>query len=146
MVKRVLRCLPAAPGRPSPSTPASAALALLALMGVGLVACATHPAPTPPPPPVVAAPSPPPAAAPVAAAATSQEPVINAKLLHQGYRAKVTNGQVLYCRSEPITGSQFKTTTCLTEDQLLTRERNTDTFKDNMGRDFGNTCAGPQCR
>jgi len=65
---------------------------------------------------------------PVAAAATSKEPATRqvpvtmanvAEVQHAGYKVVNKDGEKLYCRTDPITGSRLQThTQCLTEQEL----------------------------
>ncbi len=58
-------------------------------------------------------------AAPTAAAnspATAAE--VNRSLVSQGYQATTYRGQLVYCRTEKLTGSQFSHKTCLSEADL----------------------------
>lgn len=45
--------------------------------------------------------------------------------LRQGYRPSLLRGQLLYCRSEAVTGTQFPSTVCVSEQQIREQEHNT---------------------
>ena len=95
------------------------------LVAVAIVGCAGHPeqaGPAAGQPVAVAAPA---ASAPAATtngAATKQVPVTLAnatEVQHAGYKIVNKDGQKLYCRTDPITGSRLQTRTqCLTEQEL----------------------------
>ena len=76
-----------------------------------LAACAGAP-PKPAEPPAVATP---PQASAGAATNSVLTPQVIDKLKHQGYAFKKSNGQDMYCRTDPVVGSHIATTTtCLT--------------------------------
>jgi hypothetical protein len=53
---------------------------------------------------------------------TASPPVLDAKLLQEGYRPATYHGQQLYCRKQSVTGTQFTTKVCLTPDQIRDQE------------------------
>ena len=60
-------------------------------------------------------------AAPAAHAAgdsSGDKPAINKELVSAGYVARVRKDRVLYCRNDFVTGTQFKRTTCYTEQEI----------------------------
>jgi len=85
-----------------------------------------------------ATPTPAPAAAGAAAtpavAGSSGDPVVDQSLVKRGYRPRVSNGQVRYCKSEELTGTHFSNTVCLTADQIKTIDRNTQSQLDSISR------------
>ena len=44
-------------------------------------------------------------------------------LVRQGYRPVTLHGQLLYCRSQPVTGTQFADSVCLSEAQIGEQQR-----------------------
>lgn len=87
-----------------------------------LLAAVTCLAGEPPAPAPTAAP----AAAPAKPASTAPAPVSAsdsaaiAKAAHSlGYKAHEHDGKTLYCKQESKVGTNFQTTTCLTEDQVM---------------------------
>ena len=45
--------------------------------------------------------------------------------LWQRYRPSLLHGELLYCRSESVTGTQFRSTVCVSEQQIREQEQNT---------------------
>jgi hypothetical protein len=78
-------------------------LNLIFCVAAAMAGCASAPKPAAPP----AASSPP---------ATAAE--VNQRLVSQGYQATTYRGQLVYCRTEKVTGSQFSHKTCLSEADL----------------------------
>jgi hypothetical protein len=119
------------------------AKAILVLVSLTLVASCAGQAPVTPPLAVAAAGRS--TRVPVAEAATPSttaapsDPgdVPNKDLINRGFRVTRIHGQMVYCRSEPVTGSNFKSTLCLTEAQILTNEQN--------AKDFANQFQGQVC-
>jgi len=62
-----------------------------------------------------------------AVAPSANQSAVNSDLVKRGYSVVKRNDQILYCRLEPVTGTQFKSNVCLTEGQLRNRE---DQMKD----------------
>jgi hypothetical protein len=60
----------------------------------------------------------------------------------EGYRPTQRNGQTHYCRSEPVLGTRFEQTVCLSESQLLDRERSANAAQDALR---AHPCAGAGC-
>jgi hypothetical protein len=116
-----------------------------ALLLVAIAGFAAEPAPAPAagtpgvaaPIPAVAAPAP--AAAPSKPASTAPAPVSAsdsaaiAKAAHSmGYKPHQSDGKTVYCRSETKVGTSFKTTTCLTEDQVMATVKRSEGNKDSV--------------
>jgi hypothetical protein len=78
-----------------------------------------------------------------ATAATGASPaasaVPNKELLSHGYRMTTIKGQVVYCRSESVTGSAFKNSVCLTEEQIRTQQKDVDSV---LRQTQGTDCSG----
>jgi hypothetical protein len=100
-----------------------------------LSACSSQPRPATAPPgavapaaePLAASPTPPPAAAaatsPDGAAATSSlKP--DPELLKQGYKVQTYHGQLMYCRTQELTGSSLTRKVCQTAEQIGARTEN----------------------
>jgi hypothetical protein len=88
--------------------------------------------------------------APVAAAAvvaqSSENPdVVNQSYIKSGYRAVRRKGQLLYCRSEVITGSLLPSTVCLTDAQMKATERNTQDMADQLNKSRSVDCRVYKC-
>jgi hypothetical protein len=78
------------------------------------------------------------AGAPAADAAPAQ---VNPKLVSQGYKAVKYQGAYVYCRSEPVTGTQFQKKVCLTEAAIKDIEAKTQETVDGMTKQR----SGPSC-
>ena len=57
-------------------------------------------------------------AAPTAANSPATAAAVNQSLVSRGYKATTYRGQLVYCRTEKVTGSQFSHKTCLSEADL----------------------------
>ena len=132
----------------------------IAVVLCSIAACATQPRP-----PAVAAPADPSpkvassgaaaASAPVgtttgAAAAVADHPaddptVVNQKYVKRGYNPVHRNGEILYCKSETLTGTHFKNTVCLSAAQLQVADRNNQEAIDQMGKAGGVDCHVYKC-
>ena len=121
---------------------------LVLIAAVLAVSCAGHaPMTQPVAAPVIAEPIPvPPAAAPALAPATPVPPVAasgdasvvpNKDLINHGYRFTQVKGQPMYCRSQPITGSNLRTTVCKSEAQLVCEQQ--------QAQDLTNHVQGESC-
>jgi hypothetical protein len=104
-------------------------LTLIVAMLFVASACATHRGKAPNTPSAAA---PAPSAAP-ATAATPSAPAagtktassgVNQGLVKEGYRTTTKRGQIMYCRTEPITGTRFTNNVCLTETQIIEQRQN----------------------
>jgi|KBSMisStandDraft_5_1062788.scaffolds.fasta_scaffold218553_2 hypothetical protein len=90
------------------------------------------------PPPRKAAATPP--------AETIKVSEVNKDLLKKGYKVVKRDGKIGYCRAEQMTGTQFKKTICLTEDQIREQARRTTETSDSMERQRWNPgCIHPPC-
>jgi hypothetical protein len=71
------------------------------------------------------------------------ESTVNRDLVKQGYRPSTFHGQLLYCRVERLTGSQFSHKTCLTEQEVRLQEQ---IAHDRLSTAHGQgKCLPPQC-
>lgn len=84
-----------------------------------------------------------PPAAPAASGGIS-DAEITAALVKRGYRVDKSSGRTLFCRTEEVTGSQFRHTVCLTEQQVRIEMQNTDDLADLLSRVHGMDCSGRQ--
>ena len=122
-------------------------VAATVLGAMAVVACSSAP-PKAAPPSAASAPTSPStgpatgtlAAAPAAGGAVAPAQV-NPKLVSQGYKAVKYQGTYVYCRSEPVTGTQFQKKVCLTEAAIKDIEAKTQETVDSMTKQR----AGPPC-
>lgn len=82
------------------------------------------------------------ATAPAADAAAADG--VNQAYLKRGYKAVNQNGTLLYCRTELVTGSNFKTTTCLTSDQMKSLDQQLQNSKDQLRSPGQGANVGPK--
>jgi hypothetical protein len=72
--------------------------------------------------------------------------VINTSLIKEGYRAVRRKNQILYCRSETVTGSSLPYKVCLTESQAKDQEQKNKDSKEFMNRPTqSGACSGAEC-
>jgi hypothetical protein len=92
----------------------------------------------------------PPAASPAAAApsaATADGHILTeAELRKRGYRPASVSGTQVYCRSEAVTGTSFRSTICLTAAQIQAEQEQTRASLDTMDRVHPIDCSGQQGR
>ena len=88
-----------------------------------------------------------PAAGNAAAIAPGTAPagVVDASLIKAGYSVMRRQGEVLYCRSEVITGQRIGTQICLTAGQIQAEKQNVNQAKDLLNRPNYN-CLGLSCK
>ena len=108
---------------------------------MAVVACASAPPQAPAPQTRVATAATPSATSAPAAARGAASAQINPKLVSQGYRAVKYQGAYVYCRSEPVTGTQFQKKVCLTEAAIKDIEEKTQETVDSMTQQR----TGPAC-
>ncbi|HTB87179.1 MAG TPA: hypothetical protein VK743_04490 [Steroidobacteraceae bacterium] len=84
-----------------------------------------------------------PAAAPIANQTAPKPEVVDQSYLKQGYRIAHRNGQLLYCRSETITGTLFRSTVCKTDAEMKVEEQYVQNVADVLGKPHGGVCANP---
>ena len=107
----------------------------LKVVGMGLVALIFCACSSYPPQHTTAAREPSASAAAVknpvaAAAANGSTPAPNHTFIKAGYQATTFKGQLYYCRTEAVTGTQFKRKVCLTEAQMREEQVKTQELKD----------------
>ena len=72
--------------------------------------------------------------------------VVNQSYLKRGFKAVHRNGQLLYCQSQPVTGSLFQNTVCLTDAQMKTVDERNRAQVNEIDRQRDNaTCTGVKC-
>jgi len=117
----------------------------LKVVGIGLMALIISACASPPRQRTPVAQQPAPvaqkAAAPAAAAATNpvaapaangNTPALTRAFLKAGYAATTYKGRLYYCRTEEVTGTQFKRRVCLTEAQMQEEQRKAQQMRDLM--------------
>jgi hypothetical protein len=126
--------------------------ALLALQVTLLMlfGCMTRP-PAPPPHNVVTTANSTPAATTPASSASANSPTDNANLpvnqtlVKRGYQPRRLNGQLKYCRSQVLTGTHFRNTVCLTQEEISATDGNTKSDLDTLGRAGRAICPNNKC-
>jgi len=71
--------------------------------------------------------------------------LVNASLVKQGYRVVKRGDQVLYCRSQSVTGTLFSSTVCLTESQIKDQDAGLQRSKDILNQSRPSKCVGNLC-
>jgi hypothetical protein len=85
------------------------------------------------------------AASPVADPSAKNPDVINRSYIKSGYKAAHRNGELVYCRSEIITGTLLPNTVCLTDAQMKTAEQNRQDMVDQLGKSRSVDCRVYKC-
>ena len=81
-----------------------------------------------------------------AAASTSEAKAgVDVELVKEGYRVERRHDQILYCRSQSVTGTLFASTVCLTASQIASQRRELQQSKDLLNQGHATTCVGPEC-
>jgi hypothetical protein len=83
-------------------------------------------------------------AAPAPAAVTDGRIPLEAELRKRGYRAVSINGTRVYCRSEAVTGTSFRSTVCLSAAQIQAEQEQTRASVDTIERVHPIDCGGQQ--
>ena len=83
---------------------------------------------------------------PAVGGAAAPAGAVDASLVKEGYSVLRRHGQVLYCRTEVITGNRIATRICLTVAQIQDQKQDLAKSKDllngpALGRCVGSTCA-----
>jgi len=115
----------------------------IAVLLVGLAACSGTAQKAPPAARTQAAAQS--ASPPVAAAPDGDSAGVDRSLVKDGYRVVRRNGQVLYCRSQSVTGTKFSSTVCLTAAQLRKQQEDLQQTKDTLNQAHAAQCLGSQC-
>jgi hypothetical protein len=80
------------------------------------------------------------------AAATRRAPaLVNASLVKQGYRVVKRGDQVLYCRSQSVTGTAFLSTVCKTESQIRDQGAAVQHYRDTLNQPHIAPCVAVGC-
>jgi len=85
------------------------------------------------------------AAARVADHPAENSDVINQSYIKSGYKAVRQNGQLLYCRSEVITGTLLPNTLCLTDAQMKAAEQGRQNMADQLNKSRSVDCRVYKC-
>ena len=80
--------------------------------------------------PATARPAPAPAA--LAPPAATADPAISKAAHSMGYKVRQHDGKAVYCKSETKVGTNFPSTTCLSEDQVLATVKRSEGNKDSV--------------
>jgi hypothetical protein len=72
-------------------------------------------------------------------------PVVNQTLVKRGYQPRRLNGQLKYCRSQVLTGTHFRSTVCLTPDQISAADGNTKSDLNQLDRAGRSICPNNKC-
>jgi hypothetical protein len=92
-----------------------------------------------------------PAATTPAGSASPNSPANNANLavdqslLKRGYQLRQLNGQLKYCRSQVLTGTHFRSTVCLTPDEISATDGNTKSDLNQLDRAGRSICPNNNC-
>jgi hypothetical protein len=101
--------------------------------------------------PTPAATDPTPAATTPATSASANSPTDNANpaviqaLVKRGYQPRRLNGQLKYCRSQVLTGTHFRSTVCLTPDEISAADGNTKSDLKQLDRAGRSICPNNNC-
>jgi len=80
------------------------------------------------------------------AAATRRAPaLVNASLVSQGYRVVKRGDQLLYCRSQSVTGTAFLSTVCKTESQIRDQGAAVQHYRDTLNQPHIAPCVTVGC-
>ena len=77
--------------------------------------------------------------------AENVNPAINQNLVKRGYQPRQLNGQLKYCRSEVLTGTHFRSTVCLTPDEIGATDGNTKSDLNQLDRAGRSICPNNRC-
>jgi hypothetical protein len=72
-------------------------------------------------------------------------PAVNQTLVKRGYQPRQLNGQLKYCRSQVLTGTHFRSTVCLTPDQISATDGNTKSDLNTLDRAGRSICPNNKC-
>ena len=133
------------------SVKALLAVQVTLLMLFGCVARQPAPAPAPAPNNVVTAADSTPAATTQARSASgnssagNSNPAVNQTLVQRGYQPRLLNGQLKYCRSQVLTGTHFRSTVCLTPEEISATDGNTKSDLNQLDRAGRSICPNNRC-
>jgi hypothetical protein len=83
----------------------------------------------------------PPAASTAPATAATKKPAFKPPA---GYRVKIKEWDIVYCRKEPVLGSRFPVETCMTEQELKAHMAANDEMRRNKDQ-TSRVCSGNAC-
>jgi hypothetical protein len=72
-------------------------------------------------------------------------PAVNQALVQRGYQPRLLNGQLKYCRSQVLTGTHFRSTVCLTPDEISATDGNTKSDLNQLDRAGRSICPNNNC-
>jgi hypothetical protein len=70
---------------------------------------------------------------------------VNQTLVKRGYQPRRLNGQLKYCRSQVLTGTHFRSTVCLTPDEISAADGNTKSDLNQLDRAGRSICPNNNC-
>lgn len=82
-----------------------------------------------------------------ACAATPPPPTsgVREALVKQGYRPSLLHGELLYCRPEAVTGTQFPSTVCRSEGEIRQLQQDTRDTTQSHAMHPNFQCGPPEC-
>jgi hypothetical protein len=92
----------------------------------------------------------PPAPAPSNAVTTANSTAaattpVSETLVKRGYQPRQLNGQLKYCRSQVLTGTHFRSTVCLTPEEISATDGNTKSDLNTLDRAGRSICPNNKC-
>jgi hypothetical protein len=72
-------------------------------------------------------------------------PAVNQALVKRGYQPRQLNGQLKYCRSQVLTGTHFRSTVCLTPEEISATDGNTKSDLNTLDRAGRSICPNNKC-
>jgi len=70
---------------------------------------------------------------------------VNQTLVKRGYQPRKLNGQLKYCRSQVLTGTHFRSTVCLTQEEISATDGNTKSDLETLGKAGRAICPNNKC-
>jgi hypothetical protein len=125
------------------SVKALLAVQVALLMLFGCMARSPAPAQAPPPSNVVSTANSAPAGA--NSSADQANLAVNQTLVKRGYEPRRLNGQLKYCRSSVLTGTHFRTTVCLTPEEISATDGNTKSDLNQLDKAGRSICPNNRC-
>ena len=77
--------------------------------------------------------------------ADNANPAVNQALVKRGFQPRRLNGQLKYCRSQVLTGTHFRSTVCLTADEISANDGNTKSDLNQLDRAGRSICPNNNC-
>src|SRR5277367_4506469 len=69
---------------------------------------------------------------------------VNREWVKRGYQVATLNGQTFFCRYDAVTGTQFRTKVCLTDEQVNAEVQAAQGVADFLNQAHGIDCSGRQ--